>query len=278
MSSGPMKPSTFWSRLGRAFVNILRIVLILAVIAGLAAAVYFGTPYLYQKFILPVQTNTSRLSTLEGKQAADMDQVAGQISALQGRLSDLENRQTGNAQAVAELQGQVQAVETQLSANGQAISQLEVMQATVEALSAASAEHEALLVGGDSALAALQLQITQTRAIELLSRARLYLSQSNFGLARQDVQAARDVLAGLQQKMPADQSAAVGAVIARLDLALGNLPDYPVVAVDDVDIAWVLLVSGPANPAAELPAGTPAPPQSTPSSTAEVQGAPTPTP
>jgi hypothetical protein len=255
MSSGPMKPSTFWSRLGRAFVNILRIVLILAVIAGLAAAVYFGTPYLYQKFILPVQTNTSRLSTLEGKQAADMDQVAGQISALQGRLSDLESRQTGNAQAMAELQGQVQAVETQLSANGQAISQLEVMQATVEALSAASAEHEVLLVGGDSALAALQLQITQTRAIELLSRARLYLSQSNFGLARQDVQAARDVLAGLQQKMPADQSTAVAAVIA-----------------------WVLLVSGPANPAAELPAGTPASPQSTPSSTAEVRGAPTPTP
>jgi hypothetical protein len=32
-------------------------------------------------------------------------------------------------------------------------------------------------------------------------------------------------------------------VIARLDLALGNLPAFPVVAVDDVDIAWQLLVN-----------------------------------
>jgi hypothetical protein len=32
--------------------------------------------------------------------------------------------------------------------------------------------------------------------------------------------------------------------ISRLDLALGNLPTYPVIAVYDIDIAWQLLVGG----------------------------------
>jgi hypothetical protein len=256
MSRDPLGPSTFWSRLGHAFINALRITLIVLVIAGAVAAIYFGTPYLYQKFILPVQSNTSRLSTLESKQADDIDRVVGQISALQSRLSDIENRQTENAQAIAELQGQLQAVETEVNSNRQAISQLEALQATLDALSTASAEHQTLLIGGDSALAVLQRQVAQTRAVELLSRAELYLSQSNFGLAEQDVQSAREVLAGLQSTVPADQSAAVAAVIARLDLALANLPDYPVIAAGDVDIAWALLVNGPASLSTELPTAT----------------------
>jgi len=33
-------------------------------------------------------------------------------------------------------------------------------------------------------------------------------------------------------------------VLSRLDLVLGNLPDFPVIAVDDLNIAWNLLVLG----------------------------------
>ena len=95
-----------------------------------------------------------------------------------------------------------------------------------------------------SALADLQRQVTLSRSIELLSRARLYLSQSNFGLAKQDVQAERDLLVGLQTGMPADRIVILQGVIVRLNLALGNLPAFPVLPVEDVDIAWQLLVNG----------------------------------
>ena len=251
---------SFWQRLGRAFIKTLRFLLILAILAGIGAAVYYGTPYLYEKFILPVETNTTRLNEVESNQAAEVDQLAGQISGLQTRLSELEQRQTENAQTVAEVQGQVAALESAVNAHSAALQQLENIQASLDALTQTSAEHETLLVGGNSALADLQRQVTLSRAIELLSRARLYLSQSNFGLARQDVQAARDLLTDLQAGMAAEKAAALQGVIIRLDLALGNLPAFPVVAVDDVDIAWQLLVDSlPDLPAPEPVTATPTP-------------------
>jgi hypothetical protein len=274
MSTELNTPPSFWSRLRRAFVSILRLLLVLAVIAGIAAAVYFGTPYLYEKFILPVETNTARLSEVESKQAADADRLANQIAGLQTRLGELEKRQTENAQALAKLQGHVQTIGNAVDAHTETLKQLGTMQATLDALSRTSAEHEALLVGGDSALADLQRQVTLSRSIEQLSRARLYLSQSNFGLAKQDVQAARDLLVGLQTGMPADKGTVLQGVIARLDLALGNLPAFPVVAVDDVDIAWQLLIYGPP----EVPGATSTPGQTIATATPAADLTPTATP
>jgi hypothetical protein len=49
-------------------------------------------------------------------------------------------------------------------------------------------------------------------------------------------------------------------VIQRLDLALSNLPDFPVAASDDLDIAWQILLSGlpQATPTINI-SGTPSP-------------------
>jgi len=96
-------------------------------------------------------------------------------------------------------------------------------------------------------LAQLDQQIALTRAIELLSRSRLYLSESNFGLAQTDAAAARTLLFSLLPTIPADQANGLKVVISRLDLALSNLPAYPVVAVYDIDSAWQLLIDGLPN-------------------------------
>lgn len=230
---------SFWSQLGRAFVKLLRLVLILAVIAGIGAGIYFGAPYLYEKFILPVETNTARLNEVESKQAADMNQLSGQVADLKTRLTELEMRQTERAQSLAELQGQVQALGITVDAYSETLDQLASMQAVLDNLSAAN---ETFLVGENSALANLQHQVTLSRSIDLLSRANLYLSQRNLGLVKQDIQSARDLLAGLQADIPADKAASLQGVIARLDLALGNLPASPDIVADDVNIAWQLLV------------------------------------
>ena len=249
MSIDLNKAPSFWSRLGRAFVNILRFLLILVVITAIAAVIYFSVPYLYEKFIIPVETNTARLSEVENKAAADVEQLASQISALQIRLSDLETRQTESAQALAEMQGQVEVIKSAVDAQSDTLKKMESLQASLDALSAVSAEQGALQAGYDSALADLQRQVSLSRSIEILSRARLYLSQSNFGLARADVRTARDLLSSLQLGMPSEKLTSLQGVIFWLDLALENLPTFPVVAVDEVDIAWQLLVN-------DLPDGT----------------------
>jgi len=255
MSADPKPTPSFWSRMGRAFVKILRVLLILALIAGVVAAIYFGTPYLYERFILPIEENTARLEEIEEEQAAEIEQLTGQITDLKSRLADLETRQTTTAQTLAEAQGEITALETALESQSETLTQLDALQEALDTLSLTVSDNESLLEEGSVALAEVQRQVTLSRAIEMLSRARLYLFESNFGLASQDVAAARDLLLTLQSDIPAEKSESLQEVISRLDRALNNLPDFPVIAVDDVDIAWQLLV----NNLPELPTPTPTP-------------------
>ena len=90
-------------------------------------------------------------------------------------------------------------------------------------------------------LLALKHEIMTTRALDMLARARLYLAQSNFGLAKEDVQSSRDLLNELQTE---SKDEVLAQVLTRLDLALGNLPTFPVVASGDLEIAWQILITG----------------------------------
>src|SRR5690606_17267850 len=101
-------------------------------------------------------------------------------------------------------------------------------------------------------------------ALDILARGRLYLSQSNFGLAEADVQTARDLLAELNAET---EDEVFAQAVTRLDMALDNLPDFPVIAAGDLEIAWAILMSGvvPAAPTAtptvfDATTSTPTPP------------------
>ena len=207
------KPS-FLSRLGRALLGfiraLLRLILMVLVIGGIGAMLYFGLPYLNRTFIAPVEQNAARIHELDNK-----------IAALQTQLNEMDSR--------------VGTIETTIEAHAASIAKLEEMQAVLEQ------EAEAQT---NSVMIVLKREIMLTRAIETLSRARLYLSQSNFGLAKEDVRAARAILAELVIDAPSYQVSALNQILTRLDLALNSLPAFPVIAVDDVDIAWQLLMMG----------------------------------
>ncbi|MCJ7435277.1 MAG: helix-hairpin-helix domain-containing protein [Anaerolineales bacterium] len=212
-SAREAKPS-FWSRLGRAFLTflraLLRLFIILVVIVGIGAAIYFAIPFIKETFIVPVERNTTRVGELEVE-----------VATLQTQLQEMDTR--------------VGAMEKTIEAHTASITKLEEMQATLEQETSAQ---------NNSVMIALKREIMLTRAIETLSRARLYLSQSNFGFAKQDVQSTRDILAQLLTDAPAYQVGALNQIVMRLDLALGSLPVFPVIAVDDVDIAWQLMMIG----------------------------------
>jgi hypothetical protein len=207
------KPS-FWSRLGQAFLNFLRalfrLIATVLVIVGIGAVIYFGAPFINNNFIAPVQRNTAQINQLENQGAT-----------LQKQLDKMNMR--------------VGAIESTIEAHTASIAKLDEMQAILEKETANQ---------NDSVMVALKREVNLTRSIETLARARLLLSQSNFGLARDDVQASRDILARLLADAPAYQVDALNQIIMRLDLALSNLPAFPVIAVDDVDIAWQLLMMG----------------------------------
>jgi hypothetical protein len=64
------------------------------------------------------------------------------------------------------------------------------------------------------------------------------------------VQIGRDLLATVQPDAPAPLGDELEAVVQRLDMTLSNLPNFPVAASDDLDIAWQILLAG-------LPQATP---------------------
>ncbi len=221
-----VKPS-FLSRLGRAFVNfmlaLLRLILTLAFIAIIGAALYFGVPFFNEKLIVPMEKNTAGIINLES-----------QVADLQSQLDALNVR--------------VGVIEKSIESQSASIAKLEEMQNALE---------KEITTQNNSVMVALKREIMFTRAIETLSRSRLYLSQSNFGLAKVDVKSARELLAALKADAPEYQQPALDSTLARLDLALGNLPAFPVIAADDVDIAWELMMMGLPESAADVTA-TPA--------------------
>jgi hypothetical protein len=242
-----------------------------------------------------------RLDALEAQGDTHEETSASLQTQLAAAESAIEALQAAQATAEASL-------ETVLAAQATAEASLESLrlaQATTEALQgemqttlddldgSLSALDEAIAKNRDDLqtlsagrereempLAALRRELQLIKVMELLARSRIFLAQGSPGLAQQDVRTGRGLLVALQGEVPAHQVGTLAEIIARLDAILENLPDAPVSAATDLEVAWQLLLNGlPAAPesATEVtpPAGEATP---TPEPTAPVTPAPSPTP
>ena len=200
-------------------------IVVLFLLAGAVyAAIRWGIPFVYDKYIKPVEANAAELTDLASQQSSDVAGLNERIAALEARVTALEIRADGFDQSLA--------------AHDETLQQLDNMQRLMD---------QQIATQKTDLLAEMETRLTLTRAIELISRSRLYLSDSNFGLAKEDLRSARDLLYPLLEVLPGEQVGALKTVIERLDMALSNLPAYPVVAVYDVDTAWQYLVDGLPN-------------------------------
>lgn len=218
---------TFGQRVGGFFRFLLRVVSLLILLSLLSLALYLVLPWLYQKFITPVEQNTAQVRELQSQQK----QMEQEVTELQTRLKTMETAQDGHAGSLQEHDTRLGDIETEITARTKSLTELEDMQAKLQSQNEATT-------------AELDRQINLLKSMELLSRARLSMYQSNFGLAKQDVQIARDLLATVQPDAPAPLGDELDAVVQRLDLTLSNLPNFPVAASDDLDIAWQILLAG----------------------------------
>ena len=233
-------PAPARSSSGRGFRILLTVIItFVVVVGGIGAAVYFAGPYVYERFVVSSDSNTVRLTQMEERQTADVARVTEQIVALNKGLADVESRQTATDQVLSGLPGTFSSLDVRL----------DTLQTTLD-------EQGTLLADEKSSYAGLEREVALLRAAENLSRGRLYLLQSNFGLAREDVQTARDLVVKVQLEAPETEASSLGVIAQRLDLALSNLPAFPVIAADDVNVAWELLVG-------DLTAGAEAPPATT---------------
>jgi len=208
------KEDSFLSRLGEALVNFIRalfrLIAIALVIGGIGAGIYYGLPYVNQKVIVPIEKNS-----------AQIDKLNSEVKALQTQLNETNSR--------------VGTLEKSIDAHTASLTKLDEIQTALE---------NKIQKSEDETLLQLRHEVMFTRVLDMLGRARLYLAQSNFGLAREDVKSARTLLGTLQAEKDTKQ---LDEAITRLDLVLGNLPAFPVVASGDLEIAWQTLAIGDAS-------------------------------
>jgi hypothetical protein len=268
--------------------SLMRLILVLFVGLLLGAGLYYlGSVYLYWQAIQPAQSSAARLTVLETSIAADQQQSDERISQFNQRLTELEKQHTLDAEALAELQSSMSSLSKGFDSHTSSLKRLDELSLDLEKLTRQTtknqeglADLQKTLKAEDAPLAVLGRELNILKAMELLSRSRLNLIQNNAGLARQDIEAARQLLFRLREEVPEDHKQIVTLWVQRLELALANLKDAPVVAATDLEIAWSLLGAGfsPPMQLETLPTLEPVTPEATEVSATPSSATPTPKP
>ena len=250
----PPSPPSFGDRLAVGAAKVARVLLRLLVVlllgAGLGAAVYFGVPTLYRSYIEPVRSNSELILQLEEQLAEARVQARNRDLEVSDRLAELEGQLAAQTETLAELQTGLEGLRTAQEDLVERLAGLDRLGRRVQSLAsdaekaaAQIAELEGALSGSDLPTQRLARQVHLIRSMELLNRARLWLIEGDLGRAGGEIAAARKILEGVIQGAPQVEAETIRPVLERLDLALKDLAVSPVVAADDLEIAWRLLVA-----------------------------------
>ncbi len=273
----PSPPPTFGQRLFDAFMRLLRALLLLIVLAAFGAFLFWSLPRLYNAFVLPVQEHGVRIEDLQAQQDQLAAQLTEQNTALMARIQELEAARDADKQTIAELSARLETLNADLSAlsaaQQAAEGQLETYQQSLSALQSdldaldaqlttlqadlQTAQESLTLMGDylasqDAPVTVLYREVQMVKAMELLTRSRIFLVRNDMGKARQDVQDAYDLLAELRPLTYGEQQAALEDILTRLDLVLQDFTRNPALLQDDMESAWRLLLDG--LPGNSLPA------------------------
>jgi chromosome segregation ATPase len=237
-------PTSFSRRLVRFLVRMLLIVL---AGIGLGLGAYYGLPAVYTGFIQPVQINTRQIGEIESALEAQRQSDQARLDAIETRLTGLETDLAANREALGALQADMDSVLTLLRSDHGDLQRLRDLEVALVELQSSADSAEARLTALEGSLSqsaepvdALRERVQLLRAMELVLRARLSLADNNPGLAGEDLRRARGILSG------ASAPAGWAAIVNRLDMALANLSASPLVAVQDVEAAWYLMLEASA--------------------------------
>ncbi len=249
---------------------LFRWFLLLIIGVALGAGIFFGASYLANNYFATVESNTESINLLT-TQLEQMDtQISSRLDDLVTRLDTLELQSDTSKLTLAELQTSV----TDLETNSNEISdRVEILETDTASLADSLADQDELTTALKTQIAELdetlsdeqtnldqltvqvssmttvldewnlstsryESSLKQIKALVLLSRAQLYISQNNFGLARQDVASAYEVIEALNSNSQTDTAQPYTAILSQLDSALLNLPSIPISANTEIEGAW----------------------------------------
>lgn len=248
------------SGFGRAIKSILRTLfrLLLALVAGviIGAALYYGGYLLYTQLRNYQAGLENRISNLEAGRSSTSQRLESSMESINERLAEVEHQQMLDRESLSSLEAGYGSLQQAITSQTGTLEKLTRLEAELENMKGFLG-YEATQVAGlvvtqtapDSPILSLQNEIKVLQAMELLGRARLYLLQSNYGLAAEDVRSARGLVQELQEQAPLYQQDMIQTCNERLERVLTSLPASPVQAAGDLEVAWEMLSQGlPSQP------------------------------
>jgi chromosome segregation ATPase len=192
-----------------------------------------------------LEDRLASVETAQSAQGEQLDALGGDLEGMQSALSELQSGQASLGDDVAALQtafGDLRELRADLEDASQTIDD------NAQAIEELTLEMQSVGDGWQAMLNEFQM----LKAMELLTRSRVNLTQGNLSLARSDIEDARELLIALQDQVSTDQAIYLEEVIARLDAAIEDLPRSSIAAADEVEGAWQLLLEGlPVEPEPE---------------------------
>lgn len=255
-------PPSFGARLWLTFKVFLRSVALLVIFAAILYGLFLLIPATYRSVLMPIQTQGVQIDNLQTAQTQNRAQLETQLQALQNRIATLETARAADAEQLTALQGdlssaraetlQLQALLNGFEADLQSLTEnltgletrLQQFDAAQTEQSTVIAEIQQALTDQNSPAAAAWREVQLLKVMQVVLRSRLALERGNVGSAADEIARAQTIVQTLKTQMPADQSLLLDKVIQRLQLAQSNLPDLPVLAAEDLEIAWLLLLNG----------------------------------
>ena len=247
------------------FVRFLKVLLrlILSLVIGilLGAALYFGFQFAYQQLVIPTQQNATDLQNFQTRVDQQWELLQEKNNDLENRLSQLESNQNNTSDDISELMTQNDQTKADIDAY---LIQQEDLANQIDDIN----QSIAALVDQDKELASQNKELVATveglevdrklqpvyqdlqvfKVLLQINRSRLFLVQDNYGLAKQELNLAGDLLNTLLLSTTGQQKEEVQLWDARLNLAISHLPDNPILANDDLEILWTMMANGFSNP------------------------------
>ncbi len=233
------------SLLGRAVRLLLGLTLAVLLGVGLGVLGYVGLPWLYAGFTEPMATRIAQQEAELAGLRATLDQVGAQeserLAELDARLATQSAVQQAQQAQIAGLEADLQESQRSLSGLSTSRDRLSRLEAALRELSGQVDELQALVAEGVGPLDQLERRMLLTQASLHMLRARLWLIENNAGLTAEELEASRALLARAVEDAPAADQDPLTQVLARLELTLEDLQLRPLIAADDLEIAWQLL-------------------------------------
>ncbi|GAB4520971.1 MAG: hypothetical protein Fur0018_01050 [Anaerolineales bacterium] len=269
MSHATPSTLTFGQRLWAAFVVLLRGVFLLVIMLAFGLLLYWSLPRIYTNFIQPVQEHSAQIEDLQTQQDQLAQQLIEQNATLGERIQTLETQNDLNRQTIANLNAQIEALNAELqktvaaqeTSAGRILTLRQYVESLDKSLQPWEARFSALeqqittqqegltllsnyLMSTEAPLTTLYREVQLVKAMQLLTRSRVSIELGDTGLARQDVQAAYDLLAALRPIVFGDQTPALEAILTRIELTLNDFDAAPSLVPNDLENAWQLLLAG----------------------------------